>query len=128
MLTRRIVLATLTAVGTIVLASSTIAGTDIRSVNGLTLNTPVRLPGVILLPGSYSFQSGPVGSHHDIVRVTSANNQKLHYLGFTQRVARPANMDANTVLTFEEAPAGAPKPIGVWFPLGSKVGHEFIYR
>jgi hypothetical protein len=128
MLTRRIALATLAAVGTIVLASSTIAGTELRNANRLTLNTPVRLPGVMLLPGSYSFQSGPVGTHHDIVRVTSANNKKLHYVGFTRRVARPANIDANTVLTFEEAPVGAPKPIGIWFPLGSKVGHEFIYR
>jgi hypothetical protein len=128
MLTRRIALATLAAVGTIILASSTDAGTGIRNVNRLTLNTPVRLPGVMLLPGSYSFESGPIGVHHDIVRVTSAGSRKPHYVGFTQRVARPVNMDANTVLTFEEAPAGAPKPIGVWFPLGSKVGHEFIYR
>jgi hypothetical protein len=110
------------------MASSTVAQMGRTTANTLSINTPVRLPGVVLLPGSYTFEAGPIGLHPDIVRVTSASNRKLHYLGFTQRVSRPKTMGPATVLSFEEAPAGAPKPIDAWFPLGSKVGHGFLYR
>jgi hypothetical protein len=99
----------------------------IEKINRLTLGTPVRLPGVVLLPGEYAFESGARGTHPGIVRVTSADNQKVYYQGFTQAVQRPWD-DREMVLAFGEAPVGAPKPIAAWFPLGSRIGHRFIYR
>jgi hypothetical protein len=129
MITRRIVLvAFVVALAVAFTVPSTHAGIALTRVNQLTFNAPVSLPGVVLLPGRYAFETGPVGTHPDIVRVTSADYQKLYFLGFTQRIPRPGGMGPGEVLALGEAPAGAPTPIRAWFPIGSKTGHEFLYR
>jgi hypothetical protein len=112
----------------VLVPNSSHAISDLTKVNHLTLGTPVRLPGVLLLPGEYQFESGALDTNPAIVRVTSRDRKKLYYQGFTVAVHRPAHMDGSHVLSFAEAPAGAPMPIAVWFPIGSKVGHRFIYR
>jgi hypothetical protein len=129
MLNRRIVLTTfvvaLTAAFT---AASMQAGTNPSRVNRLTFSGRVALPGVVLLPGTYAFEAGTLDTHPDIVRVTSTDHQKLYYVGFTQRIARPASMAPNEVVSLGEAPIGSPVPIAAWYPIGSKTGHEFRYR
>jgi hypothetical protein len=129
MFNRRIALAfVLVALAAASTVPSSQAVTGTVKLNTITFGAPVRLPGVVLLPGRYAFESGALGMHPGIVRVTSANRRTLYYQGFTQVVQRPASMQADAVLSFEETPVGAPKPIAAWFPLGSKLGHEFIYR
>jgi len=129
MFNRRIVLTALVvALVAAFTASSMQAGTNLSRVNRLTFSARVALPGVTLLPGSYAFEAGPGGVNPDIVRVTSADYQKLYYVGFTQRIARPAGMAHNEVVSLKEVPAGAPAPIAVWYPIGSNLGHEFLYR
>jgi hypothetical protein len=129
MLNRRIALAALAlALVTVVAAPSMHAGATLTNVNRLTFNSPVALPGVVLLPGSYAFEAGAVGMNPNIVRVTSSDYQKLYFVGFTQRVARPANMKSNEVVSLGEASVGAPTPIRAWYPIGSQSGHEFLYR
>lgn len=129
MTTRRIVLTGLVVVLAVVFSAPSMhAGVALTRVNQLTFNAPVALPGVVLLPGRYAFETGPIGTHPDIVRVTSADYQKLYFVGFTQRIPRPAAMGPGEVLALGEAPAGAPAPIRAWFPIGSNTGHEFLYR
>ena len=129
MLNRRIVL---TAVAVVLAVAFTVpsmqAGASLSNVNRVTFNHSVALPGVILLPGSYTFEAGALGMSPNVVRVTSPDYQKLYFVGLTQRVARPANMAPNQVVALGEAPIGEPSPIRAWYPIGSQSGHEFLYR
>jgi hypothetical protein len=118
----------LIVIGTLVVLPSTTAGVPLRKASELTLSTAVRLPGVVLRPGKYAFESSAVAMNPGLVRVTGVDYRTVHYQGFTQRIQRPEGMDPGTVISFDEAPEGAPKPIAAWFPLGSRVGHRFIYR
>ena len=129
MLNRRIVLtAFVVALAVAFTAPSMQAGANLSNVNRVTFNHSVALPGVILLPGSYTFEAGALGMSPNIVRVTSSDYQKLYFVGFTNRVARPANMAPNQVVALGEASIGEPTPIRAWYPIGSKSGHEFLYR
>ena len=128
MLYRRIALAALVLALVTVAAPSMQAGTIVTNVNRVTFNQPVALPGIVLVPGSYTFEAGLPGMSPNIVRVMSPNYQKQYFVGLTQRVARPANMAPNQVVALGEAPVGAPTPIRTWYPLGSTTGHQFLYR
>ena len=129
MMTRRLVLTALVVVLAVSFtAPSMQAGASLAKVNQLTFNAPVGLPGVVLLPGRYAFEAGPLGTNPNIVRVTSADYKKVYFTGFTQRVSRPAHMTPGEVISVGEAPIGAPTPIRAWYPIGSQLGHEFLYR
>ena len=129
MFNRRIVLTafvvTLAAVFT---APSMKAGANLANVNHLTFRAPVALPGVVLPPGRYTFEAGPLGTNPNIIRVLSADNQKQHFIGLTQLTRRPAGMPPNQIVSMGEAAAGVPAPITAWYPIGSGMGHEFLYR
>jgi hypothetical protein len=130
MLTRRFVLAVFYAllVTAVAVPAVTHAGGAVPWGNRLTFNSPVALPGhIVLVPGTYMFEAGPLSMHPDIVRVTSADNQKVFYQGFTGRVRRPADVAINESVSLGEARVGAPVPIAVWYPLGSNIGHQFRY-
>ncbi len=129
MFTRRFALvATLAVIGAVLTSSSTDARGYLNTANHLTFKTPVRLPGVVLLPGSYAFESGPLGSNPAVVRVTSVDYERVFYTGLTQSTLRPLGMARGEAVAFREAPTGSPRPIAMWFPLGSRNGHTFIYR
>jgi len=129
MFNRKIVLVAILAVLAVAFtAPSMQAGTIVTNVNRVTFNQPVALPGIVLLPGSYAFEAGALGMNPNIVRVMSPDYQKLYFVGFTQRVVRPANMAPNQVVALGEASVGAPTPIRAWYPIGSQSGHEFLYR
>src|SRR5687768_207317 len=89
--------------------STTTAWSNPR-LNHLTFNGAVALPGVTLPAGTYVFEV--VGNSSDVVRVSS--KQGRHYfLGFTQRIERPAGERS--------------QPIAAWYPIGSSRGHRFLY-
>ena len=111
----------------LIAAPSTQGSSMLTTVNRLTFSAPVTLPGVVLLPGTYTFEAAPLERNHTIVRVLSADH-RVSYLGFTVPLSRPRTMDRSTVLAFGEAPRGAPQPIDAWYPIGSHLGHRFIYR
>ena len=102
-------------------------GTMFPKVNNLTFSHAVALPGVTLAPGTYVFEAGPGGTDDNIVRVLSRNRQRLFYLGFTIPSQRPKDAPVS-VLTFGEVGPGRPAPITAWYPVGSAMGHEFLYR
>ena len=77
MFNRRIALAALVlALVTVFAAPSMQAGANLANVNRVTFNRAVALPGVILLPGSYTFEAGALGMSPNVVRVTSPDYQK----------------------------------------------------
>jgi hypothetical protein len=124
MLKRTVVLiALLVTVAGLFAASSTVAA-PVSRVNHLTFSAAVRLPGTLLTPGTYTFEAGPQGNSLDIVRVTTRDGRRILYTGFTTLVTRPAR---GPMVSFGEAPAGAPQPIDVWYEDGARMGHRFRY-
>ena len=123
-------LASVVAVAGVLAASSSQAASQfapLTKTNNLTFSKAVSLPGVTLAAGSYIFESGPAGTNPNVVRVLSQNRQTQVYLGFTIPKVRPHNAEPS-ILTFGEAPAGGAAPILAWYPVGSRLGHEFMYR
>jgi hypothetical protein len=96
--------------------------------NKLTFSGPVALPGVVLPAGSYSFDVMDNSSSLDVVIVRNASRTKTYYLGFTNTIARPRALPANTAVTFGETTANTAPPIAVWYPIGQSIGHQFLYR
>ena len=125
MFTRTLVLTACTvALATLLTSSSTQAQGPIR-LNYLTFNSTVALPGVVLPPGRYAFESGPNGTDRALVRVMSADLQRVHYLGLTNAVTRPAAMPLNQTVLLGEANRGEPTPIKAWYLINSARGREF---
>ena len=94
----------------------------------LTFSGAVGLPGVTLPAGSYAFELADVTGATNIVLVRNRARSKVYFLGFTDRVPRPADMTETSAVTFGEAAPGQPRPIAVWYPPSSSDGLQFIYR
>jgi hypothetical protein len=94
------------------------------SINDLTFADAFALPGVSMPAGTYRFESGPKGTHRDIVRVSSKYGQKIFYQGFTTPIAHPAGQGP---VVFGEVARGVPPPMVAWYPIGSTRAHRFQY-
>ena len=118
------------AAGVVALVAAVMTvSSDARSVtitNRLTFNRSVALPGVVLAPGTYTFEAAPAGMRPDIVRVLSGRDT-IMFLGFTQLRSRPYNVLEKQVLLLDEVPAGQPAPIRAWYPAGTSQSHEFLW-
>jgi hypothetical protein len=93
----------------------------------LTFSGAVGLPGVILASGTYAFEVANPTSSGDVVMVRNRERTRVYFLGFTQRIDRPAGLPANRFVTLGEAPRGTPMPITAWFPDGEASGYQFLY-
>jgi len=120
----RFAAAALVAIGTLTLAGS-LNATPIAHTNYITFSAPVALPGVSLQAGTYLFETPLDQASLDLVRVTSRDGRHVYLTAFTTTVDRPAGVTAPIV--FGEGAAGAPAPVRIWFPMGKRIGHEFIY-
>jgi len=128
MVNRRFAFALVVVAGLLMAASTQASWGPMTKVNYLTFNRTVALPGVVLAPGTYAFEAGPMQTHADVVRVTTRERQRVLFMGFTVRTARPDGAGGNRLVTFGEGPAGGPVPIIAWYPVGSPTGHEFLHR
>jgi len=93
----------------------------------LTFSGAVALPGVTLPAGSYAFELADSNATN-IVLVRNRERSRVYFLGFTDRVARPAGISETSTVTFGEAAPGQPRPIAVWYPPSSGDGLQFRYR
>lgn len=127
MFTRKFVLTACAGIlVTLLGAASTQAWSSLSRLNHLTFGGPVALPGVVLSPGSYTFQAGPQDTDPTIVRVTTRDGRRTLFMGFTVPVARPHG-SRGAVVSLGEAPAGQPQPIIAWYPTDSGMGYQFRY-
>ena len=94
----------------------------------LTFSGPVALPGVTLPAGSYAFELADVSGTNNIVAVRNRQRSKVCFLGFTDPVARPANLRETSTVSFGEAAPGQAPRITVWYPPESSDGLQFRYR
>jgi hypothetical protein len=93
--------------------------------NKLTFNRAVALPhGIVLPAGTYSFD---VASDIALDVVVVRNARKVLYMGFADRVSRPAGMSSDTSIVLGEASSNQAPPITTWYEVGSRDGHHFRY-
>lgn len=75
--------------------------------------------------GTYTF--GVIPLHPDIVRVLNRDGLHVYFTGFTARVARPAGLSPNALVTLAETPRGIAPRIAAWYPMGASEGQAFRY-
>ena len=119
-------LTALVATGTLALASS-LDATTVAHTNYLTFSAPFALPGVSLPAGTYVFETPLAPASLDVVRVTSRDGRHVYLTAFTQTVNRPANAKPAAPVIFGEVMEGRPAPVRIWYPVGERIGHAFIY-
>jgi hypothetical protein len=107
-------------------AATSYAFVDTR-INTLTFSRSVELPGVRLAAGAYTFEVLDPGVGIDIVRVWDREHTRIFYTGITRMVERPRNGEQDRVVVFGESLQGGAPPILVWYPIGARMGHEFVY-
>jgi hypothetical protein len=91
----------------------------------LTFSGAVSLPGVTLHAGTYEFVVANPESGSNIVSVRT--NGRACYLGFANRIDRPAGMREDRVISLGESKIGVAPPVLAWYPVGQTRGFEFIY-
>jgi len=92
----------------------------------LTFNEPVEIPGQVLPAGSYVFKLLDSPSDRNVVQIF--NEDQTHLI--TTVMAMPnyrTEPTGNTVVTFEERPAGSPQALHTWFYPGDNYGVDFVY-
>jgi hypothetical protein len=94
----------------------------------LTFSGPVRLPGVSLAAGTYTFEIANPMSGADVVRVMSRDGRTSYFQGFTTPVQKPPRMRADAVVSLGEAAKGHAAPILAWYPTGESTGRQFKYN
>ena len=92
-----------------------------------TFSGPVRLPGVTLPAGTYTFEIMNPGRGSDVVAVRSRDRSKVYAMKMTQFVYRPSSSDLKAAITFGETSAGTPPAVKAWYPLNETLGREFLY-
>jgi hypothetical protein len=126
MLTKKFaVVACLVVLGAIAVAAD--ASFGVRHTNYITFSKPVRLPGTVLGSGTYIFELPVPDSAHSVVSVLSVDRKHVYYTGHTVSMTRPEGMPRDQVISLAEARADAPAPVRVWWPLGERNGHQFMY-
>jgi hypothetical protein len=109
-------------------AASLHALTNPTRLTYLTFSGPVGLPGVTLAAGTYAFELADDTNANNIVAVRNQTRSQTYFMGFTERVPRPAGMAYKTSVSLGEARRGEVTPIVAWYPPDSSDGLKFIYR
>ena len=127
MVTRRRLLAVCGGFLGVLVAAAGLRAASMNQLEYLTFSQSVSLPKVTLPAGSYSFEIADPNGSNMVVLVRERASNKPVYLGFTNRVDRPAGSKVPAVV-LGEARRGEPTPILVWFTPDEGPGREFIYR
>jgi hypothetical protein len=92
----------------------------------LTFSQPVEVPGQVLPAGQYVFKLLDSQADRHIVQIFNADETKLYGTFLTIPDYRLEPTD-QTVITFAETAAGAPRAIQAWFYPGDNYGEDFVY-
>ena len=110
----------------LLLATTLSAEPLFKTFDVLHFSGPVGLPGVTLVAGEYAFEVAQIDGC-DIVRVRSRRNNRVMFLGPTQRIERPKDVSLQQSVILGKARPGEVAPILAWFPIDDLVGYQFIY-
>ncbi|HEX7962852.1 MAG TPA: hypothetical protein VF493_23275 [Terriglobales bacterium] len=95
----------------------------------VTFSAPVEVPGVdpqVLPAGKYVFKLFNSMSDRNIVQIFNENEDQV----YTTILAIPnyrLKATDESVISFEERPAGKPQALKAWFYPGMKFGQQFVY-
>jgi len=92
-----------------------------------TFSQPVSIPGTTLPAGTYMFRLMESQSDRDIVQVFDQNGRQLYATVLAIPDYHPNDPAQDTIIMFEERPAGSPQAIKAWFFPGDTIGQEFVY-
>lgn len=104
------------------------AGVSWRSTNRVTFSGPVRLPGVTLAGGTYTFERLGSFASTDVVRVLDRNRSVVYLTAVTIPMLRPATLPADRLVSMGEMSGRTPPPVLAWYPIGATRGLGFIYE
>ena len=90
----------------------------------ITFNSPVEVPGKVLLPGTYVFETLP--DDRNVVLIFDRDSNKLEEITFAIPTYA-STVPSKPMVQFEERIANAPQAIKAWFYPGDATGFEFIY-
>ena len=92
----------------------------------LTFSQPVEIPGQVLPAGTYMFRLADSTGDRHIVQILNADGSQMIATVMAIPDYRLTSTD-QTVIKFNEVPAGAPEAIRAWFYPGNRIGQEFVY-
>lgn len=92
----------------------------------VTFTRSVELPGIVLAPGTYVFKLVIADQYRYVVGVFNADESHMYraILAIPDYRLTPSG---ETVLRFDERPAGMPEALRAWFYPGDNFGREFVY-
>lgn len=92
----------------------------------LTFSGPVAVPGMTLPAGTYRFQLADPESGRRVVKISNEDGSKAYgiFLSIPNERLKPAD---RPVVMFNEAPAGMPPAVKLWFYPAETFGYEFVY-
>jgi hypothetical protein len=113
-------------IGTVVYVERGYAQGPASQATKITFSKPIRLPGVTLPAGTYTFlHPNPLEDFH-LIQVMDEKQTKS--FGFFLTIPNERLKAANeTVITFRETPVGYLDTVRAWFYPGEKSGDEFVY-
>jgi hypothetical protein len=91
-----------------------------------TFGSPVEVPGTVLKAETYVFKLADSSPERTIVQVFSKDEKHL-YATFIAIPDERLQTTGKTIITFDEAPAGAPEAVRAGFYPGKNYGHQFVY-
>lgn len=92
----------------------------------VTFSAPVQIPGQVLPPGSYVFKLADNQADRRIVQIFTEDGREIvaTILAIPAYRVKPTD---DTMITFEERPAGSPEAVSRWFYPGNLEGVAFVY-
>jgi len=92
----------------------------------LTFSQAVEIPDHVLPAGTYMFKLADTTGDRHIVQIFNADGTQIIATVMAISDYRLTSTD-QTVIKFDEVPAGSPEAIRAWFYPGNNVGQEFVY-
>jgi hypothetical protein len=92
----------------------------------VTFDQPVEVPGTVLPAGTYTFTILNMAGSRNVVQIFNEDRSQLitTILAIHNYRLQPTG---ETVIHFEERPAGNPQALKAWFYPGFSYGIEFVY-
>jgi hypothetical protein len=91
----------------------------------ITVNEPLRLPMIVLQPGTYELRLVEDDAYRHVIQVSDKSGRVL-----TTFLAVPnyrLRATGKTEFQYWEVPAGEARALRAWFYPGDNFGHEFVY-
>jgi hypothetical protein len=107
-------------------SASTVRGDEWDKKTVLTFSQPVEIPGRVLPAGTYTFKLADTAGDRHIVQIFNADGSQILATVMAIPDYRLTSTD-QTVIKFNEVPAGSPEAIRAWFYPGNTIGQEFVY-